>query len=161
MNECESPQQVGQLLETLESDVARQIARARFQLNTIISETLNAFGQEIPESNGLKSTPKIAITKDGLQFEFWLEERYKRHVGDNQIKQTVLYVLPEDDTEGYEMLTVEGETLTDVNEDEIDDVKDIDNISKVLDFLKEKLGKAEQSGSIVYSTKFELNLPQT
>lgn len=136
------PQQVDQLLETIESDVARKIARATFQLNTIISETLNAFGQEIPGSDGFRSTPKVAITKGGLQYQFWLEERYKKYQGDNKIKQTVLCVLPEeDDAEGYEMLTVEVKTLTDIGGSEIEDEEDIANMSKVLWFLKEELGQ--------------------
>ena len=84
------------------------------------------------------------ITKHLLAATMRLIEVGTKLQGDNKIKQTVLYVLPEDDTEGYEMFTLEGDTLTDLGENEIDDEEDIAGLSKVLEFLKEELNRAEQ-----------------
>ena len=143
MNELQLPAQVSQLIETLEGDVARKVAKAKFAFNKGLSQIMTDFGLIIPDSDGLRTTPKVQIPSDGKQYEFWIKEKYKVREGDQKAIQTVLFVLPEDDTEGYEMATIEGETILDIGEDELDEVDEIESLSKVLDFLREEFSKSK------------------
>lgn len=139
----EIPQPVSELLVTLENDEQRQIAKAKVALNKDIAQILEDFGREIPESGGLMATPKVQIQNGGLLYDFWIEEKYKVREGDQKVKQTILYVMPEDDTEGYGMATIEDETILDIGENKIDEVEEITSLSKVFEFLRERLEKTK------------------
>ena len=147
MKDQELPQPVSQLLETLENDVARKIAKAKFALDRNISQILTDFGSQIQGSNGeLVTTPKVQVLSGDLHYDFWVEERYKQNKpgeSGEKVKQTILYALPEDDTEGSEMATIEGETILDICDNELDEVEEIEGLSKVFSFLREELEKAK------------------
>lgn len=144
MKDQELPQSVNQLLETLENDVARKIAKATLAFKKSVSQFLDDFGSQIPESEGeLFTTPKVQVLNGGVHYAFWVEEKYKQGVDDQKVKQTILYVLPEDETEAYEMITVEGGTIFDVGDNELDEVGELESLCEVLSFLREELDRSK------------------
>ena len=139
-NEQELPQQLTDMLNILEGDEYRQFSKARFELLTKVSGIISKYGVGIPDSVGLRSTPKIQVGKDGSSYDIWLEERYKLQGDDQKVKQTILYVHPDDDTENYLMVTIQDTDLRDLDDEEIGDIQDINNLTTVLDFFYQKLG---------------------
>ncbi|MCL5114114.1 MAG: hypothetical protein M1372_03085 [Patescibacteria group bacterium] len=141
MRKQELPQPVSQLLGVLENDATRKISKAQFALDKKVSQILTDFARQVSESDGLLRTPKVQVQNDGLMYDFWIEERYEAAEGDQRTRRTALCVLPEDDTEAYEMAKIEDGTILDISDNELE-VGEIESLSRVFDFLRDELNRA-------------------
>lgn len=135
------PEAVLGIIQQIESSDKREFYRGKTLFLRLLSDFLNIHGLPNENSPDLRHTQKVSVENVGFTYEFWIEEQLFSPEGKPSIKRTVLNVLPSDEQEPYQIFAVEGNTISDSDDDEIDEAEQFVNFTKVFIFLDGALAK--------------------
>lgn len=135
------PEAVVSVIQQVESSNQRELGRAQTLFLKQLSVFLDVHGLPSENSPDLRHTQKVPVENADVTYEFWIEEQLFSPEGSPSIKRTVFNVLPNDEQDPYQIFTVEDNTITDIDNDEIEEVEPFDNFTKVFIFLNEELAK--------------------
>ena len=138
------PEAVLGAIQQIESADERKFSKAKTLFLRQLSDFLNVHGHINENSQDLRHTQKVPVENADTTYEFWIEENCFSPEGRPSIKRTVLNVLPSDEQDPYQIFTVEGNTIIDIDDDEIDEAEQFVNFIEILTFLDGELAKMNE-----------------
>jgi len=138
------PEAVLGAIQQIESADEREFGKAKRLFLRQLPDLLNSHGQPNEDSPDLRHTQKVPVENADVTYEFWIEEKYFSPESRPSIKRTVLNVLPSDEQDQYQIFTVEGDTIRDIDYNEIDEAEQVVNLTEILTFLDGELAKMNE-----------------